>query len=138
VYRAASDEDAFHFTCQSCGRVIPFQSTFVEPLKQEINQQLGAVVSTLCICAGGLCADCREEDEMMTLDQLTTNQPAIVRRIAGTGAVRRRLMDMGLVKGISIERIKTAPMGDPIEYLVRGYHLSLRKSEAQLVEIDPC
>lgn len=74
----------------------------------------------------------------MTLDQLESGQPATVRKITGQGALRRRLMDMGLVRGVSIEKVKAAPMGDPVEYLVRGYHLSLRKSEAKLVEIDPC
>lgn len=74
----------------------------------------------------------------MTLDQLQTGQSATVQRIDGKGAVRRRLMDMGLVRGASIEMVKAAPMGDPIAYLVRGYHLSLRKSEAQLVEIEQC
>jgi Fe2+ transport system protein FeoA len=71
----------------------------------------------------------------MTLDQLTTGQSATVERIAGRGALRRRLMDMGLVRGTRIDMIKTAPMGDPVEYRVRGYYLSLRKSEAALVQI---
>lgn len=74
----------------------------------------------------------------MTLDQLRHNQTAIIRRIDGQGAIRRRLMDMGLVRGSSIEMVKAAPMGDPIEYLVRGYHLSLRKSEAEMVHIELC
>ena len=72
----------------------------------------------------------------MTLDRLQSGQFATIRRITGTGLVRRRLMDMGLVRGISIEMVRAAPMGDPVEYLVRGYHLSLRKSEAALVEIE--
>jgi ferrous iron transport protein A len=74
----------------------------------------------------------------MTLDQLNRNQVAIIRRVEGQGAIRRRLMDMGLIRGSSIEMVKAAPMGDPIEYLVRGYHLSLRKSEAEMVHIDLC
>lgn len=74
----------------------------------------------------------------MTLDQLSSGQAATVRRIAGQGALRRRLMDMGLVRGVTVAHVKAAPMGDPVEYLVRGYHLSLRKSEAALVEIDLC
>lgn len=73
----------------------------------------------------------------MTLDQLQAGQSATVQKINGKGAVRRRLMDMGLVRGVSVEMLKAAPMGDPVEYLVRGYHLSLRKSEAQMVEIEP-
>lgn len=139
MYRIrANDDDVFHYTCRRCGRVIPFQSTLVEQLKCELSTQLGAEISTFCMCAGGLCADCREEELAMTLDQLENGQPATVRKIAGQGAVRRRLMDMGLVKGVSIEMVKAAPMGDPVEYLVRGYHLSLRKSEAELVEIELC
>ena len=72
----------------------------------------------------------------MTLDQLQNGQPAKVVKITGKGAVRRRLMDMGLVRGVQVEMVKAAPMGDPVDYLVRGYHLSLRKSEAQMIEID--
>jgi len=74
----------------------------------------------------------------MTLSQLASGQSATVRKISGKGALRRRLMDMGLVRGVSIERLKAAPMGDPVEYLVRGYHLSLRKAEAELVEVELC
>jgi ferrous iron transport protein A len=74
----------------------------------------------------------------MTLSQLSSGQSATVRKISGKGALRRRLMDMGLVRGASIERLKAAPMGDPVEYLVRGYHLSLRKAEAELVEVELC
>ena len=74
----------------------------------------------------------------MTLDQLQNGQPAKVVKITGKGAIRRRLMDMGLVRGVQVEMVKAAPMGDPVDYLVRGYHLSLRKSEAQMIEIDLC
>lgn len=138
VYRPNNNDDVFHFTCQRCGRVTAFHSELIARLKQELSTQLVAEVRTLCMCAGGLCQDCREEESKMTLDQLQRGQPATIRRITGAGAVRRRLMDMGLVKGSGIEMVKAAPMGDPVEYLVRGYHLSLRKSEAQMVEIELC
>lgn len=72
----------------------------------------------------------------MTLDQLQSGRAAVVRGIEGKGTVRRRLMDMGLVRGARVEMLKAAPMGDPLEYLVRGYHLSLRKSEASMIEIE--
>lgn len=71
-----------------------------------------------------------------TLDQLALGEKAHVKRIQGQGAIRRRLMDMGLVGGVEIEFLKSAPMGDPLEFKVRGYHLSLRKEEAQRVEVS--
>lgn len=74
----------------------------------------------------------------MTLDQLQAGQVGTVRKVGGEGAIRRRLMDMGLVRGVDVEMVKSAPMGDPVEYLLRGYHLSLRKSEASMVEIELC
>ena len=72
----------------------------------------------------------------MTMDQLTSGQTATVKRVGGEGSIRRRLLDMGLTSGVAVEMIKASPLGDPIEYKVRGYHLSLRASEAQLVEIE--
>lgn len=74
--------------------------------------------------------------ELRTLDQLGPGQTATVKKIAGERSLRRRIMDMGVTRGVEIAMIKAAPMGDPIEYLVRGYHLSLRRSEAQLIEIE--
>jgi ferrous iron transport protein A len=73
----------------------------------------------------------------MTLDRLAPGEHAIVRRVAGEPAVRRRLMDMGIIAGTPIKVLRTSPFGDPVEYQVRGYHLSLRRSEARLVEIVP-
>lgn len=138
VYRVKGNQHRYHFTCRQCGQVKQFQSDLISQLKNELMMQLGANVQSLCLCASGLCVACQKEKQIMTLDQLQNGQPAEVRRINGTGAIRRRLMDMGLVKGSGIEMLKAAPMGDPIEYLIRGYHLSLRKSEAELVEIELC
>ncbi|MCL4247423.1 MAG: ferrous iron transport protein A [Anaerolineae bacterium] len=72
----------------------------------------------------------------MTLDLLTAGQSAVIRRVGGSGALRRRLMDMGLGRGVTISMIKVAPLGDPVAYNVLGYQLSLRKSEARLIEIE--
>ena len=72
----------------------------------------------------------------LSLDQLAVGQTARVRKVGGSGPVRRRLMDMGLVSGVEIAVLKTAPLGDPIEYGLRGYHLSLRKSEAQTITVE--
>lgn len=136
VYRVQQNTDSCHFTCRRCGQVIAVQSNLIDRLRDELAGQLGVSVSSLCVCASGLCADCCQEEPTMTLDELKTGQPALVRRINGRGALRRRLMDMGMVKGTNIQMVRTAPMGDPVEYVLRGYHLSLRKSEAQLVEIE--
>ena len=75
----------------------------------------------------------------MTLDELKTGQSATIQAIGGAGALRLRLLDMGLIPRTRITLIKTAPMGDPIEICVRGYELTLRKDDARniaLVEGD--
>jgi len=74
--------------------------------------------------------------EHFTLDKLMPGQRAVVKRVGGAGAIRRRLMDMGLVGGVVVETLKVAPLGDPVEYKLLGYHLSLRKTEAHLVELE--
>jgi ferrous iron transport protein A len=76
-----------------------------------------------------------EQTEIITLSQLTPGQSAKIKKINGKGAIRRRLLDMGLTSGTDIAVIKTSPLGDPVEYLVRGYHLSLRKAEAEMIEV---
>ena len=73
---------------------------------------------------------------MHTLDELTPGQQAVVKHVGGSGPIRRRLMDMGLVSGVVVETLKTAPLGDPVEYRLRGYHLSLRRSEARMVDVE--
>lgn len=72
---------------------------------------------------------------MATLRDVKVGETCTVARLTGTGAVRRRIMDMGLTKGAKVFVRKVAPLGDPIECTVRGYELSLRKDEAQDVEV---
>ena len=72
-------------------------------------------------------------EQWISLDQLTTGEIAQVVGVHGQGAIKRRLMDMGMTKGVSILVRKRAPLGDPIEINLRGYELTLRKSEAELV-----
>ncbi len=71
----------------------------------------------------------------MTLDQLELGQSAKVLRLTGAPALRRRLMEMGLTPATTIQAVRRAPMGDPLDVLIRGYHLSLRREEASAVEI---
>jgi ferrous iron transport protein A len=71
-----------------------------------------------------------------TLDQLSPGQSAVVKKIGGEGPARRRILDMGLTNGVQVEMIKASPLGDPVEYKVRDYFLSLRKSEASMIEVE--
>ena len=73
---------------------------------------------------------------MRTLKDAAIGETVKVIKIDGEGAVRRRIMDMGITKGVQIHITKVAPLGDPIEVTVRGYELSLRKADAQMILID--
>lgn len=73
---------------------------------------------------------------MKTLKQVEVGSTVKVVKLHGEGAVRRRIMDMGLTKGAEVYIRKVAPLGDPIEIMVRGYELSLRKADAQMIEIE--
>ena len=73
---------------------------------------------------------------MKTLKDVAVGDKAIVKRLSGEGALKRRIMDMGITKGIEIFVRKVAPLGDPIEVTVRGYELSVRKADAQLIEVE--
>ena len=72
----------------------------------------------------------------MTLRNVGVGQTVTVSKITGVGAIKRRIMDMGLTKGTSVYVPKVAPLGDPIEVTVRGYELSLRKADAELIEVQ--
>ncbi|MCR4564435.1 MAG: ferrous iron transport protein A [Clostridiales bacterium] len=72
----------------------------------------------------------------MTLRDVKIGQTCKVKRIHGEGALKRRIMDMGITKGVEIYVRKVAPLGDPIEITVRDYELSLRKGDAELIEIE--
>ena len=73
---------------------------------------------------------------MKTLKELKVGDTARVVKLYGEGAVKRRIMDMGLTKGVDVQIRKVAPLGDPIEVTVRGYELSIRKADAEMIEVD--
>ena len=73
---------------------------------------------------------------MRTLKESKVGDTVRVVKLHGEGAVKRRIMDMGLTKGIEVEIRKVAPLGDPIEVTVRGYELSIRKSDAEMIEVE--
>lgn len=72
---------------------------------------------------------------MRTLAQAAIGETVTVLKLSGEGAVKRRIMDMGLTKGVAVTIRKVAPLGDPIEIRVRGYELSLRKADAAMIAI---
>ncbi|MEA1985394.1 MAG: ferrous iron transport protein A [Euryarchaeota archaeon] len=72
-----------------------------------------------------------------TLNLLEPGSKAKVIQVTGRGSARRRILDMGMVPGAEVEVIRKAPMGDPLEFLIKGYNLSLRKAEAELIVVQP-
>lgn len=73
---------------------------------------------------------------MKTLKETACGQTVKVKRLFGEGPVKRRIMDMGITKGVDIFVRKAAPLGDPLEITVRGYELSLRKVDAEMIEVE--
>ncbi|MGN0962929.1 MAG: ferrous iron transport protein A [Clostridia bacterium] len=72
---------------------------------------------------------------MRTLKDAVIGETVTVKKLHGTGPVKRRIMDMGITKGVEVHIRKVAPLGDPVEVTVRGYELSLRKADAEMIEI---
>ena len=71
----------------------------------------------------------------MTLKEVSIGQTVTVKKLSGQGATKRRIMDMGITKGVEVYVRKVAPLGDPVEITVRGYELSVRKDDAQCVQV---
>ena len=73
---------------------------------------------------------------MKKLNELSVGDSCTVVKLNGSGAVKRRIMDMGITKGVPVYVRKVAPLGDPVEVTVRGYELSLRKADAEMIEVE--
>lgn len=71
----------------------------------------------------------------MTLKEVEVGQTVTVKKLQGQDATKRRIMDMGITKGVTVKVEKVAPLGDPIELKVRGYQLSIRKADAEMIEV---
>lgn len=79
----------------------------------------------------------RQEGKIMKkLNEIPVGQTVVVKKITGEGPVKRRIMDMGITKGVEIYVRKVAPLGDPVEVTVRGYELSLRKADAEMIAVE--
>ncbi len=74
---------------------------------------------------------------MNTLRNAPIGSTVRVKKLYGEGAVKRRIMDMGITKGVTVYVRKVAPLGDPVEVTVRGYELSIRKADADMIEVEP-
>lgn len=74
--------------------------------------------------------------KIMTLRDVSVGQTVKVVKLSGEGPVRRRIMDMGITKGVEIYVRKVAPLGDPVEVTIRGYELSIRKADAEIIEVQ--
>ena len=85
---------------------------------------------------GGHAAEQNKETEVNTLKDVQVGKTATVKKLHGEGAVKRRIMDMGITKGVEVFIRKVAPLGDPVEVNLRGYELSIRKTEAELIEVE--
>ena len=73
---------------------------------------------------------------MKTLRNANIGETVVIKKLHGEGALKRRIMDMGITKGVEVFIRKIAPLGDPLEVNVRGYELSIRKGDAELIEIE--
>ena len=74
--------------------------------------------------------------DMKTLKEVAVGQTVTVKKLSGAGPVKRRIMDMGITKGVEVYVRKVAPLGDPVEVTVRGYELSLRRADAEMIEVE--
>lgn len=99
----------------------------------EINGSLIVNVKDSRVAIG---RDMAKEWAMKTLREIPCGQTVKVQKLNGGGPVKRRIMDMGITRGIEIFVRKVAPLGDPIEVTVRGYELSLRKADAEMIEVE--
>lgn len=73
---------------------------------------------------------------MKTLKEISVGETVKVVKLNGSGPIKRRIMDMGITKGVDVFVRKVAPLGDPVEVTVRGYELSLRKADAEMIEVE--
>jgi len=83
-----------------------------------------------------ICYGLQKEVAVKTLSQVKVGETARVVKLHGEGALKRRIMDMGITKGVELYVRKVAPLGDPMEIAVRGYELSLRRADAEMVEVE--
>ncbi len=145
-YEMATPAEHYHFTCLRCGKIIEFACPEIEEVGQRLYHIHGIVVSHSNVTLSGYCATCLREiekgvedqvgEKVISLAKLSPGQSGVIVYVGGEGRLRRRFMEMGLIKGEKITVERLAPLGDPVEFLVKGYHLSLRQNEATLIQVE--
>jgi ferrous iron transport protein A len=78
----------------------------------------------------------KEMSILQTLNDVAVGKNVVVKKLHGEGALKRRIMDMGITKGVAIHVKRVAPLGDPIEVMIRGYDISIRKEDAKMIEVE--
>ena len=106
----------------------------VDDFHDAIDRQLSGLEPDPWLAQRIIASD-KEEVKVKTLRDAKIGETVVVAKIHGTGGVKRRIMDMGITKNVEIYVRKVAPLGDPMELTVRGYELSLRKADAEMIEI---
>ena len=102
----------------------------------EVNGNMIVNVKESRVAIGKDMANKIMEEIMKTLKEVACGQTVKVKKLSGEGPVKRRIMDMGITKGVDVYVRKVAPLGDPVEVTVRGYELSLRKADAEMIEVE--
>ncbi len=136
-----------HLLCVKCGKVIEFKEEKIEKLQKAVCRKYNFTPVEHKLGIRGYCEKCKRGTvrgegkgiEFMTnksLKELKPGEKGRITKVSGAGSVRRRIMDMGVVAGAEVVLERKAPLGDPVEVKIRGYHLSLRKEEAANIFVE--
>ena len=112
------------------------QGTIIQIISKNGGDLIVKVKETRVALGASMAAKILIEEDRMTLKEVAIGEKAVIKKLHGEGAVRRRIMDMGITKGTVVTIRKVAPLGDPIELTVRGYELSIRKEDAEMIEVE--
>lgn len=128
-----------HLICIKCGKVIEFHHEQLEKIKSNICEQykfkhINHILKINGIC--DICSSSNNEEAVMRLSNLKDNEKAKIKKIEGRSKFKNRLLEMGFIKGEVVAREKCAPLADPVEYIIKGYHVSLRKEEAADIIVE--
>jgi len=133
-----SGEHHDHMICTSCGKIAEFFCESLELEQQKIAKENNFTMINHSMQIFGLCEQCKisENLNISPLTELKAGDKAKILFIHGDGVLRRRLIEMGMQEGVEIEIVKYAPLKDPLEIILRDYHLSLRVDDAKQIEVE--